>query len=119
MVPDSQGSDDAEPPADPVHVDGAADLDDVVDRYDVVLVDFYADWCAPCQVLEPVVDDVAAETAAAVAKVDVDANEALAASFDVRGVPTLLLFDDGDPAERVVGLEGVDRARKLVDGYTA
>ena len=53
--------------------------------------------------LEPVVETVAAETAATVTKVDVDTNQGLAAEYGVRGVPTLLLFADGEPVERLVG----------------
>jgi len=62
----------------PVHVEGQSQLDELVDTGGVVLADFYADWCGPCQMLEPVVEKLAAETDATVAKVDVDANQRLA-----------------------------------------
>jgi thioredoxin 1 len=106
-------------PEEPVHVDGGAALDDLTSEYDVVLADFYADWCGPCQMLEPIVASLAAETPAAVAKVDVDANQALASEYGVRGVPTLVLFADGDVAERVVGVQDEDRLADLIERYAS
>ncbi|MFB6170247.1 MAG: thioredoxin [Haloarculaceae archaeon] len=88
----------------PVYVDGQAELDAVVGDHDVVLVDFYADWCGPCKMLEPIVADLAAETDAVVAKVDVDANQQLAAQFGVRGVPTVVLFAGGEAVDEMVGV---------------
>jgi thioredoxin 1 len=102
----------------PLHVDGQSQLDDVVKEHDVVLADFYADWCGPCQMLEPTVETLAAETGATVAKVDVDANQQLAAAFGVQGVPTLILFADGEQVKEVVGLKGEDELRALVESYT-
>jgi len=101
----------------PIYVDGQSQLDDVVAERDVVLTDFYADWCGPCQMLEPIVETLAAETGATVAKVDVDANQQLAASYGVRGVPTLVLFAGGEQVEKVVGLQGEDQLRTLIETY--
>jgi len=102
----------------PLHVDGQSQLDDIVTEHDVVLVDFYADWCGPCQMLEPIVETLAAETGATVAKVDVDANQQLAGAYGVRGVPTLILFADGEQVEEIVGLQGEDQLRALIESYT-
>jgi thioredoxin 1 len=106
-------------PSEPVHVDGSTSLEDVVAEYDVVLTDFYADWCGPCKMLEPVVETIASETDAVVAKVDVDANQQLAATYGVRGVPTLVLFANGEQVDEVVGVQSEDQLRSLVEGYTA
>ncbi|MFC6614074.1 thioredoxin [Halopenitus salinus] len=106
-------------PSEPVPIDGEAELDDVVGEHGVVLVDFYADWCGPCRMLEPIVESLAAETDAAVAKVDVDANQQLATAYGVRGVPTLVLFSNGEQVEEVVGLEGEAELRALVESHTA
>jgi thioredoxin 1 len=108
----------AQSPDEPLHVDGRAGLEETVAGHDVVLVDFYADWCGPCKMLEPVVESVAAGTAATVAKVDIDANQGLAAEYSVRGVPTLLLFVDGEPVERLVGMQEESRLRSLVESHT-
>ncbi|QIO24475.1 thioredoxin [Haloarcula sp. JP-L23] len=102
----------------PLHVDGQSQLDEVVAEHDVVLTDFYADWCGPCQMLEPVVERLAAETDATVAKVDVDANQQLAGAYGVRGVPTLILFADGEQVEEIVGVQGEEQLRSLIGRYT-
>jgi thioredoxin 1 len=102
----------------PVHVGGADHLSELVSDTDVVLVDFYADWCGPCKMLEPTVESIAANTAAAVAKVDVDANQDLAAQYGVRSVPTLVLFADGEAVEQVVGVKDESTLTELVGRYT-
>jgi thioredoxin 1 len=99
-------------------VHGADDLDALVAENDVVLADFHADWCGPCQMLEPVVERLAAETDATVAKVDVDANQQLAGAYGVRGVPTLILFADGEQVEEIVGVQGEEQLRSLIGRYT-
>lgn len=103
--------------SDPIAVDGATELTEVVDEHGVVLVDFYADWCGPCQMLEPVVEAIAADTDATVAKVDIDANRELATEYSVRGVPTLLLFAAGQPVERLVGMQNEAKLRSVVEQY--
>ena len=102
----------------PVHVDGQDDLDGLVGEGGVVLVDFYADWCGPCKMLEPTVKTLARETPATVAKVDVDTNQALAAKFGVRGVPALVLFADGKQVEQLTGVRGEAELRSLIERYT-
>ena len=89
----------------PVHVESESHFEELLEDHGVVLVDFYADWCGPCKMLEPTVEAVAAETDATVAKVDVDELQGLAQSYQVQGVPTLFLFVDGEPADRMVGVQ--------------
>ena len=83
----------------------------------VVLVDFYADWCGPCRMLAPVVEELAQEMAGkmTVAKVDTDQSVNVAAKFEVTSIPTLILFKDGQVAKRVVGLKDLDALRKMVN----
>jgi thioredoxin 1 len=104
-------------PGEPIHVEGADHLDRLVAEHDVVLADFYADWCGPCKMLEPVVASLAAETPAAVAKVDVDSQQALAGQYRVSGVPTLVLFADGEAVEQLVGARDEATLRSLIERY--
>ena len=102
----------------PLAVDSESELDDLVASDEVVLVDFYADWCGPCKMIEPVVERLAEETDVTVAKVDVDVNQQLASAYGVRGVPTLVLFADGSQVEEIVGVTPEGELRSLVESYT-
>ncbi|PSQ60841.1 MAG: thioredoxin [Halobacteriales archaeon SW_9_67_25] len=106
-----------ETPEDPVHVESRDHLGEVVSSNDVVLVDFYADWCGPCQMLEPILESIAAETPAAVAKVDIDRHRDIAGEFGVQGIPMLALFADGEQAEEPVGLQDQDTLTDLIEQY--
>jgi thioredoxin 2 len=72
-----------------------------------VLVDFYADWCAPCRMAAPILDEIAGARVGdlVVAKVDSDLAPGLSQRFGIRGIPTLILFRDGAEAERLVGFD--------------
>jgi len=73
-----------------------------------VLVDFWAEWCGPCKLVEPVLEEIASENEGRlrVAKVNVDDNLEVVRRFDVMSVPTLILFKDGVPQLRLVGAKG-------------
>ena len=105
-------------PTDPLYIDGKDHLDDVIAEHDVVLVDFFAEWCGPCKMLEPVLDDLAGTTDATIAKVDVDQHPQLAGAFGVRGVPTLILFADGEQVEQHTGALPADRLQTLIENYS-
>lgn len=92
-------------PNEPVDVTGPAHFEELLEQYPTVLVDFYADWCGPCKMLAPTVAEIAAETDAAVLKVDIDAHQDLASEYQVQGVPTLYLFSNGEVEERMVGVQ--------------
>jgi len=81
-----------------------------------VLVDFYADWCGPCKMVAPLVDEIAKEKRGRllVAKVDSDQAPALREELGIRGVPTLMLFQDGEEVARSVGYEP-DKVRGMAD----
>ena len=75
---------------------------------EAVLVDFWAEWCGPCKMIAPILDEVAGEQQGKVKvmKVNVDEQPDLARRFDVMSIPTLILFKDGSPAKRLVGARG-------------
>jgi len=73
-----------------------------------VIVDFWAEWCGPCKMIAPILDEVATEQAGkvTVAKVNVDEHPGLARRYEVMSIPTLIVFKDGAPAKRLVGARG-------------
>ena len=82
-----------------------------------VLVDFWADWCGPCKMIAPVVEELAEEYDGKFlfTKIDVDANPQTAMQFGIRSIPTLLLFKDGKVAEQVVGAVPKAVLKKMID----
>ncbi len=104
-------------PNEPVEIHGTEEFSAVVADSGVVLVDFHAEWCGPCQMLAPVVTAVAADSPATVAKVDIDRNRQIAMEYGVRSVPTLLLFADGEQVERLVGMQDRTVLSDLIDRH--
>jgi thioredoxin 1 len=88
-----------------VHVSDASFATEIEQAGGLVLVDFWAAWCGPCQIVAPILDQLAGEYAgkAKVAKVDVDANQRTAMRFNVRSIPSILFFKDGQHVDTVVG----------------
>jgi thioredoxin 1 len=82
-----------------------------------VLVDFWAAWCAPCRMIAPTVDQVAQDYSgrAKVVKLNVDDNRETSARFNIRGIPTLLLFKDGQVKDQIVGATSKDQISRIID----
>jgi thioredoxin 1 len=73
-----------------------------------ILVDFWAEWCGPCKMIAPVLDEIATENPGKlkIGKINIDENLELARRFEVMSIPTLILFKDGEPTLRIVGAKG-------------
>jgi thioredoxin 1 len=86
-----------------------------------VLVDFWAEWCGPCKMLAPILDDLAVEYdgRVRVGKVNIDEHQKVAADYGIRAIPTLLLFKDGQVAEQIVGLRSKRDLKASLDKVSA
>jgi len=85
----------------------------------LVLVDFYADWCGPCRMLTPVLEEVGKDLSgrASIAKIDIDKAQGTATSYQVTSIPTLILFKDGQEVGRLVGLRDKDTIKEFVESH--
>ena len=99
----------------------ASELNELLNHKRVVLADFSATWCPPCRAMAPIVDRLAARFSgrAGVVKVDVDQAGELASTYGVRGIPTFLLFADGQVVERVVGATSEAALTVLIESQLA
>ena len=86
-----------------------------------VLVDFWAEWCAPCKMIAPIVEELANEMDGKVkfAKLDVDTNPKTATSYGIRGIPTMLIFNGGTPVDQVVGAVAKSVLKSRIDEAVA
>ena len=83
----------------------------------LTIVDFWAEWCAPCRMLSPIVAELAEENkdSVKVGKLNVDENPKTATKFGIRGIPTLLFFKDGEVKEQLVGVRSKGEIQALID----
>ncbi|HDG3952811.1 TPA: thioredoxin [Staphylococcus aureus] len=95
-----------------------ADFDSKVES-GVQLVDFWATWCGPCKMIAPVLEELAAdyEGKADILKLDVDENPSTAAKYEVMSIPTLIVFKDGQPVDKVVGFQPKENLDEVLDKH--
>lgn len=82
-----------------------------------VIVDFYADWCGPCKMMAPIIEEISKDLnqKAKVAKINVDENQELAIEYGIMSIPTVLIFDKGELKTQLVGLRGKEEIENIVN----
>ncbi|MQF64717.1 thioredoxin [SAR202 cluster bacterium AC-409-J13_OGT_754m] len=107
--------------AEPFAVTDAEFEEKVLNAEIPVLVDFWAEWCGPCKMIAPMVDELAEEFDGqmAFAKVDVDSNPITAVKYGIRSIPALLIFRDGQPIDQIIGAIPKGQLRKKLDSVLA
>ncbi|MCI0437730.1 MAG: thioredoxin [Chloroflexi bacterium] len=107
--------------AHPIAITDTSFEDEVIKSETPVLVDFWAEWCGPCKMIAPIVDELAREYDGKIkfTKMDVDVNVRTPMKFGIRGIPTLILFNDGKAVEQIVGAVPKSVLKKKLDSALA
>jgi len=97
-----------------------ASFSDLIRGNKPTLVDFYAEWCGPCKLMKPILEEVKSVIGdrARIIKIDVDKNPLLSATYRIEGVPTLALFKDGELKWRQAGVMRAEEIRKVIDQFS-
>lgn len=90
---------------------------EVIDKKGIVLVDFWADWCGPCKMLAPILEELSGETEAVIGKVNVDESGDLAGEYGIRSIPTMIIFKDGVKIDQIVGLRQKSELQEKLNSY--
>ncbi|MBU2524947.1 thioredoxin [Patescibacteria group bacterium] len=90
---------------------------EVLEKKGVVLIDFFAVWCGPCQMIAPIIDEIATEFEgrAGVGKVDVDASPDIAGKYGVMSIPTIIIFKDGEEFDKMVGAASKEKIVEAIN----
>ena len=102
-----------------VHLDDDDFEAEVIQSKKITLVDFWADWCQPCHAMAPTVEALAEEYGdrILIAKVDVDANPMTTHKYELRGIPALLLFKNGELVQQIVGVQPKDKIARIIKSH--
>jgi thioredoxin 1 len=100
----------------PIHITDGTFKQEVVENKTLTVVDFWAEWCGPCRLIAPVLDELSGEFAGEVkfTKLNVDENPQMAMAFSVRSIPTLIVFKDGKPVNRIIGYMTKDELKQRI-----
>jgi len=90
---------------------------EVLESAKIVLVDFYADWCSPCQALSPILEELARKYSGKIkiAKFNIEEGQSLALEYEVMSLPTLIIFQKGKEIKRIVGLQSKEELEKILN----
>jgi len=96
-----------------------AAFSDILNKEKLVLVDFFAEWCGPCKMMAPILKDLKTKVGndATILKMDVDKNPAMASQFQIQGVPTLILFKNGQPVWRQSGVVAANQLQQVISQH--
>ena len=90
---------------------------EVIESKGLVLVDFWADWCGPCKMLAPILEELSGETEAKICKVNVDESGDLAGDYGIRSIPTMIIIKDGVKVDQIVGLRQKSELLEKLNSY--
>ena len=94
-------------------------VDETLKEKKVTVLDFWAPWCGPCRMLGPIIDELSTDNTSkdvTVAKINVEENQSLAVKYGVRGIPTVVIFKDGEEQTRKVGVASKSEFQTIIDG---
>ena len=96
-----------------------ASFSDIINKDTPVLIDFFATWCGPCKAMSPILDDLKKQMGeqVSIVKIDVDKNPGVAAKYQVRGVPTLIIFKSGEQLWRQSGMYSAHDLKAILNQY--
>jgi len=105
-------------PEEPIEVTDN-DFQETLEEYPLVLVDFWAAWCGPCKMMEPVLEKIAEEYQGdvVIGKMNVDKNQNIPGKFQISSIPTMILFKNGEPVEKMIGALGKDQLVQKFEEY--
>ena len=90
---------------------------EVIKSQELVVVDFWAEWCGPCKMLGPILEEIVSETEYKIRKVDVDRNSELSSQYKIRSIPTILIFKNGEKIDQLVGFKPKDELLQILSQY--